>query len=160
MLMTITHHLHTGRVFSYGFYWRLKCQILIVERTGHARQGKSYSPFFFSIYIIVLKPGPAGRPGTRLTRGWNQAKLKKKPSVIRSKTWLQAIDFCFFTKKTSFWFLKKTIDLEDSVNRSKPGTRALDQTRSKNYDIYITMIAMRIIWSSKQKINSFYSTMV
>jgi hypothetical protein len=63
--------------------------------------------FFFSIYIIVLKPGPAGRPGTRLTQDWNRAKLKKKqekkkPSVIRSKTWLQAIDFCFFTKTTSF----------------------------------------------------------
>jgi hypothetical protein len=57
--------------------------------------------------------------------------------VIRSKTWLQAIDFCFFTKTTSFWFFLKKIDPGDSVNRSKPGTRALDQTGSKNYDIYI-----------------------
>jgi hypothetical protein len=29
---------------------------------------------------IVLKPGLAGRPGTR---GWNRAELKKKPGVTR-----------------------------------------------------------------------------
>jgi len=55
----------------------------------------------------VLKPGPAGRPGTRPARGWNRTGLMKKlhkpwPGVTRltgktrSKTRLQPVDFCFF----------------------------------------------------------------
>jgi hypothetical protein len=31
----------------------------------------------------MFKPGLAGRPGTRPTRGWNRAGLKKKPGVTQ-----------------------------------------------------------------------------
>jgi hypothetical protein len=33
---------------------------------------------------IVLKPGLVGRPGTRPTRGWNRAELKKKQGKKKS----------------------------------------------------------------------------
>jgi hypothetical protein len=34
----------------------------------------------FLVFIIVLKPGKAGQPGTWLIRGWNRAGLKKRGS--------------------------------------------------------------------------------
>jgi hypothetical protein len=33
-----------------------------------------------TILGIVLKPDPAGRPVTRMTRGWNRAGFKKNPA--------------------------------------------------------------------------------
>ena len=73
---------------------------------------------------IVLKPGLAGRPGTQ---GWNRAGLNKKQGkkklgvtrLTRSKTRLQPVDFCFFTKTTSFWF--KKIDPGDPFKTRNPG---------------------------------------
>jgi hypothetical protein len=52
------------------------------------------------LICIVLKPGPAGRPGIRPTRGWNRVGFKKnkgneKPGLT-GKTRLQPADFCFF----------------------------------------------------------------
>jgi hypothetical protein len=75
---------------------------------------------------------------TRPTRGWNQTGLKKKqgkkklgwPGVLTRqdpvKTRLQPVDFCFFTKTTSFWFKKKNWP-------GQPRTRALNRAGSKNY---------------------------
>jgi hypothetical protein len=99
-------------------------------------------------HIIKIWPVPAGRSRTSSTRGWNRAKLKKKTwkektqltrwpgwlGKIRSKTWLQPVDFSFFfTKTTSFW-LKKILTW---ATGSKPETRILNQADnqagSKNY---------------------------
>ena len=95
--------------------------------------------------VIVLKPGPAGRPGTWPTRGWNRAGLKKKrekekPGVTR---WVDparpdqdpvvnplTFFFVFLLKRRRFDFKKKRTDPANLVTRSKPGTRALDRARS------------------------------
>jgi hypothetical protein len=142
MLMTITHHLHTGRVFSYGFYWRLKCQILIVERTGHARQGKSYSPFFFLFSFLFLyvshsfKTQPGGSIWDPTDPGLEPGRVEEKTQCDPVKNPVASCWLLFLLKRRRF-DLKKKIYPDNSVNRSKPGTRALDQTGSKNYDIYI-----------------------
>jgi len=78
---------------------------------------------------IVLKPGLAGRPGTR---GWNRAGLKKKQGkkklgvtrLTRSKTRLQPVDFCFFTKMTSFWFKKNWLGRPGQNPEPGPWTRS------------------------------------
>jgi hypothetical protein len=78
----------------------------------------------FPVFIIVLKPGQAGQPGTRLTWGWNRAGLKKK--AVKNPTdptgWLNdPVDLTrfgqklgynpftifFFTKTISYLFIKK-----------------------------------------------------
>jgi hypothetical protein len=94
-------------------------------------------------HSFKTRPGPVGWPGTRQTRGWNRAELKKKqgkeklgvtrrPGKTRSKTWLQLVDFFFFfTKTTPFWFFFKKN--WPGRTRSKPRTRALDWAGSKNY---------------------------
>ena len=47
-----------------------------------------WKPKLTNIYSFETRLGPAGRPGTQLTRGWNRAGLKKKyekswPGVTR-----------------------------------------------------------------------------
>jgi hypothetical protein len=115
---------------------------LIVERTGHARQGKSYSLFFFFLFFFYIYHSFKTRPGGST---WNPG---LKPGRVEEKTGeektqcdpvknLVASRWLLFLLKRRRFDLKKKIDPDDSVNRSKPGTRALDQTGSKNYDIYI-----------------------
>jgi len=78
----------------------------------------------FPVFIIVLKSGQAGQPGTRLTWGWNRAGLKKRQSKTRPTrpvdlmtrlTWQDSVKnsvtthslFFFFTKTISYLFIKK-----------------------------------------------------
>ena len=64
--------------------------------------------FLYIIYIIVLKPGPAGRPETRPTRGWNRAGLKKNRGR-KNPVWpgCNPLTFIFFITKTTLFWLKK-----------------------------------------------------
>ena len=129
---------------------------------GPFNKRKKLSFFFFNLRMISFfcmeicsqgiksnmqcfetRPGPEGRPGTRPTRGWNQAGLMKKlhkpwPGVTRrvdpvtrqnpvknpvATHWLLFLFLFFFTKTTSFWiFFKIEIDPADPVK-----TRWLDQ---------------------------------
>jgi hypothetical protein len=53
--------------------------------------------------------GMIGRFSTRTESGWRKNRKKKNStwsSKTRSKTRLQPVDFCSFTKTTSFWFKK------------------------------------------------------
>ena len=103
--------------------------------------------FFFTRAIdhsFETRPGPAGRPGTRLTRGRNRAGLtkkrgKEKPGVTRRVDPVTRQDpvtnpltfVFFFTKTTSFWFIFfKELTRPNPVTRPKPGTRALDRAGS------------------------------
>jgi hypothetical protein len=67
-----------------------------------------------------------------LKRKWG----KKKPGVIRLKTWLQPVDSCFFflLKRRHFNFFKK-INPDDPVTGSKPETRALNRAGSENHTL-------------------------
>jgi hypothetical protein len=99
-------------------------------------------------HIIKIWPVPAGRSWTSSTRGWNQAKLKKKHEkkklswpgdLVDSAKSGQKPDcnpltfLLFFTKTTSFWLKKKLT----WATGSKPETRILNQADnqagSKNY---------------------------
>jgi hypothetical protein len=76
------------------------------------------------ILIIVLKPIPAGRPGTRLARveeKIEEGKTQRDPAtrLTRSKTQLRPVDFCFFTKTMSFWFLKKIDPNDPGLGRGR-----------------------------------------
>jgi len=71
------------------------------------------------VITIVLKPGPArrvnlrpGRPGAGTGPGWRNNRGRKNPvwpswpdNPIKNP--VKTIDFCFFTKTTSFWFFFK-----------------------------------------------------
>ena len=77
--------------------------------------------------------GPVGQPGTETGSGWRKNRGRKNPvtRLTQLKTRLQPVDF-FFTKTMLFWFKKKK-ELTRKT-QSKPGTRALDQAGSENYD--------------------------
>jgi len=114
-------------------------------------------------------PGPAGRSGTQPTRGWNRAGLKKKQEKEKNPVWtgwpgqltrqdpvknpVAIVEFCFFffLKRHHIDFLKKQIDPDDPVTRSKLGTRVLDQTGhwagSKNYVLNAWLVAYVGLWS-------------
>ena len=78
------------------------------------------------------RPGPVGRPGTRPTRGWNRAGLKKKwgkkkPGVTRLQThWLLFIFVFFLLKRHGFDFFKKKLTWPtlwlDQNSESRSGT--------------------------------------
>jgi len=75
----------------------------------------------------MFKPDLAGRPGTRPTRGWNRAGLKKKRGKKKlgvTRLTRQNPLTCFFTKTTSFWFKKK----------NWPG-RPRDPVKTRNPDL-------------------------
>jgi hypothetical protein len=63
-------------------------------------------------------------------------RLTWRPGKTRSKTWLQPVDFFFFTKTTSFWFFKKIKNwFRRPSDPVKTRTRILDRAGSKNYDL-------------------------
>jgi hypothetical protein len=79
-------------------------------------KGKKKRQPYLQFLSIVLKLGPTGRPETQPTRGWNQARLKKKqgkektgvtqraePARHGQKLGCNPLTFVFFfTKTTSF----------------------------------------------------------
>jgi hypothetical protein len=96
-------------------------------------QGEFHIYIYILAYIapfIVLKPGPAGRLGTR---SWSQTELKKNRER-KNPVWPgDPVDFCFFfTKTTLFWFKKKNWS-ERPGDPVKTWNRALDRAGSENY---------------------------
>jgi hypothetical protein len=78
----------------------IRCLVML-----HIVNSYYYEFTYLFLIIIVLKPGPAGRPGTRPIRSWNWAGLKKK----RGK------------KKPGVTRLTQRVDPETRLTQSRPG---------------------------------------
>jgi hypothetical protein len=98
-------------------------------------------------HSFETQPDPASWLGTRLTRSWNRAGLKKTKVMTRcdpadpAKFGCNQLNFVFFIKMTPFWIFLKNKDWpgQNPVTQSKPGTRVLNRagywTGFKNYDL-------------------------
>jgi len=107
-------------------------------------------------HSFETQPDPASWLGTRPTRSWNLAGLKKKKKVMTrcdpadlvtrltwknpvATRWLLFFYFILLKWRCFEFFLKIKIDPVDPVTRSKPGTRVLNRagywTKFKNYDL-------------------------
>jgi len=98
------------------------------------------------LFYIVLKPGPAGQPGTRPIRGWNFSRVEEK--IRKEKTWRDPVDparpgqklgceqlifFFFLLKRHRFDLKKKELT---QVTPSKFRNWALDRAGSKNFAFF------------------------
>jgi hypothetical protein len=101
------------RPASSGFAWE--------NRPNYEKPPPNFSSKTSTIlnHSFETQFGPASRPGTRPTRGWNWAGLKKNMKR-KNSLWLGGLTrqdtvknpvatrwLFFFTKTTSFWFKKK-----------------------------------------------------
>jgi hypothetical protein len=89
-----------------------------------------------SNYSFETRPGRStwdladpGLESGRVEEKIEERKIRRDPAT-RSKTRLRSVDFCFFTKTTSFLFKKKKLTRATRWS----GTRTLYRTGSEKYD--------------------------